>query len=106
MDNWRTVEARDLRVGMLTEGAAGAERITLVEWVNDSTIRFVVESGREFVLSYPSHVNVQDHGRDSDCTVGVDGLCEVCGVYHDPANACAECGGVAFHVAGCTEGGR
>jgi len=55
---WRTVEARDLRVGMLTEGAAGAERITSVEWVNDSDIRFVVESGREFTLSYPSHVNV------------------------------------------------
>jgi hypothetical protein len=43
----------------------------------------------------------EEHTRDSDCTVGEDGMCEVCGVLHgDP---CQSCGGKGFHVDGYVE---
>jgi hypothetical protein len=42
---------------------------------------------------------VTTHKRDSDCTVGTDGVCEGCGAVHgDP---CLECGGRGYHNLPC-----
>jgi len=39
------------------------------------------------------------HSCDSDCNIGDDGCCVVCGVEHgDP---CHSCGGTGFHTADC-----
>ena len=41
-----------------------------------------------------------NHSQDSDCTVGADGLCTVCGVEHgDP---CGTCGCRGFHNPACS----
>ena len=40
-----------------------------------------------------------DHTTDSDCTLDLDNVCTVCGVYHgDP---CTMCGGKGFHNGDC-----
>lgn len=41
------------------------------------------------------------HNRDSDCTVGQDGMCLDCGVYHGAP--CLGCGGRGFHAQDCPE---
>jgi hypothetical protein len=39
------------------------------------------------------------HSQDTDCMVGPDGCCVVCGVEH--GEPCPACGGRGFHAAGC-----
>lgn len=39
------------------------------------------------------------HGRDSDCNIGKNGCCVVCGVEHGAP--CPSCGGTGFHTAEC-----
>jgi len=39
------------------------------------------------------------HECDEDCTVGDDGCCVECGVFHD--DPCLHCGGCGFHAAEC-----
>jgi hypothetical protein len=39
------------------------------------------------------------HAKDSDCNVGADGCCQICGVSH--TDVCPKCGGRGFHVAPC-----
>lgn len=41
------------------------------------------------------------HSKDSDCTVGDNGCCTVCGAHH--GEPCACCGARAFHVDGCAD---
>ena len=41
------------------------------------------------------------HEKDSDCTVGEDGQCSVCGVTH--TNECPECHGRGFHTTECPD---
>ena len=46
------------------------------------------------------------HERDEDCSVDLETLtCTECGVYHGGPE-CLECGGVAFHLAGCSGDAR
>lgn len=49
------------------------------------------------------YVAAVEHTKDSDCTVGVDGLCEGCGVLH--GEPCKECGGRGFHGEACSLNG-
>lgn len=41
------------------------------------------------------------HDKDSDCSVGEDGTCSVCGADH--GEPCPDCHGRAFHNPGCSE---
>jgi hypothetical protein len=43
------------------------------------------------------------HTHDTDCTVGEDNCCTVCGVEH--GDACPTCGQRAYHTAGCETSG-
>ena len=41
------------------------------------------------------------HTQDSDCQVGANGECEICGVLH--GDACPTCNGQGFHAADCPD---
>ena len=42
-----------------------------------------------------------EHAKDSDCAVGDDGCCIICGVSH--SCPCEVCGGAGFHEPTCVE---
>ena len=46
-------------------------------------------------------VTVADHNNDSDCTLGADDCCVVCGAHH--GEPCHLCGMRGFHRNGCSE---
>ena len=51
------------------------------------------------VCSVDGCVASQSHSSDTDCTVGDDNCCTVCGVEH--GERCPTCGKRAYHTAGC-----
>lgn len=47
----------------------------------------------------PSVEDKADHTQDSNCTVGPDGVCLICGVYH--GEPCPTCNARGYHLDDC-----
>lgn len=52
-----------------------------------------------YLIGMTREDEMSEHTKDSDCTVGDDGLCIECGVDH--SDPCENCGGAGFHKPDC-----